>query len=330
VLLVADAHRLLVPSQAVTVTGIVLTMLWSMMETTSRWGSLDVAASATDLSEVGVHNLIHWSFFLLWLAFIPQIRTRKWQLPARLMVLSLLGWCGLALLSLVIKFQVDGLYGFQVAFLVSLIIFLMGALMERMQSLMVLSVMVRRLALCIGALSMYAMTLRVTHILEPYSWYASLGEPPRVWVILTIALGIISIGLLALLWPRLEAEARRGYAVLGYCIFALVGTLFLATLFMLIDPFIRYICFNLLHLGVLVWLVYAGYSRADRFQVNIAFLFFGVGFLTLYFDTFWALLQRSYFFMGAGILLLGGGFLLERNRRKLVTRISGPGGEVEA
>jgi hypothetical protein len=95
---------------------------------------------------------------------------------------------------------------------------------------------------------------------------------------------------------------------------------------MLIDPFIRYICFNLLHLGVLVWLVYAGYSRADWFQVNIAFLFFGIGFLTLYFDTFWGLLQRSYFFMSAGILLLGGGFLLERNRRKLAPAYQAPVG----
>jgi uncharacterized membrane protein len=59
----------------------------------------------------------------------------------------------------------------------------------------------------------------------------------------------------------------------------------------------------------------------DRVLVNMAFLFFGLGLLSRYFDTFWTLLDRSYFFMAGGLLLIGGGYLLEKQRRKLTGRI---------
>ena len=40
--------------------------------------------------------------------------------------------------------------------------------------------------------------------------------------------------------------------------------------------------------------------------------------LALYFDYFWSLMSRSLFFMAGGALLFAGGFLLERQRRRLI------------
>lgn len=59
----------------------------------------------------------------------------------------------------------------------------------------------------------------------------------------------------------------------------------------------------------------------DRFLVNLAFVFFGVVLLTRYFDTFWTLLNRSFFFMIGGLALIAGGYFRERKRRQITADI---------
>jgi uncharacterized membrane protein len=56
-------------------------------------------------------------------------------------------------------------------------------------------------------------------------------------------------------------------------------------------------------------------------MVNLSFAFFALTLLSRYFDTFWSLLNRSYFFMLGGLLLIGGGLFLERERRKLTRKM---------
>jgi uncharacterized membrane protein len=79
--------------------------------------------------------------------------------------------------------------------------------------------------------------------------------------------------------------------------------------------------FNLLFFAGMLWLLYAGMHTDDRFLVNLAFVFFGLTLLTRYFDTFWTLLNRSYFFMVGGLLLIAGGYALERKRRQITAGI---------
>ena len=43
--------------------------------------------------------------------------------------------------------------------------------------------------------------------------------------------------------------------------------------------------------------------------------------VTRYFELSWDLLDRSVVFIVAGLILLGGGFLLERGRNKMVDRM---------
>ncbi len=90
---------------------------------------------------------------------------------------------------------------------------------------------------------------------------------------------------------------------------------------------------NLLYFGAVVWMVYTGYVIGERFYVNVAFLAFGVAVFARYFDSFWSLLDRSYFFMGGGLLLLVLGLAMEPQRRRLMRRMGAtpdPAGGEEA
>ena len=56
--------------------------------------------------------------------------------------------------------------------------------------------------------------------------------------------------------------------------------------------------------------------------INIGLAFFALDVVTRYFELSWDLLDRSIVFIVAGIILLGGGFFLERGRRKMFERMT--------
>ena len=79
--------------------------------------------------------------------------------------------------------------------------------------------------------------------------------------------------------------------------------------------------FNLLLLMGIVGLVFAGYLRRQEHLINVALIFFGVDAVTRYFEYSFSLFDRSLVFIVAGLILLGGGFLLERGRRRVFERM---------
>ncbi len=81
------------------------------------------------------------------------------------------------------------------------------------------------------------------------------------------------------------------------------------------------VLFNLLLLAVIIGLVFAGYFLRREAFMNIALIFFGLDIVTRYFELSWDLFDRSIVFIVAGLILLGGGFLLERGRNKMVNRM---------
>jgi uncharacterized membrane protein len=52
--------------------------------------------------------------------------------------------------------------------------------------------------------------------------------------------------------------------------------------------------------------------------VNLGLFSFVVFVLTRYFDLFFSAMNRSLFFIFGGVLLLAGGYFLERNRRRWI------------
>ena len=76
--------------------------------------------------------------------------------------------------------------------------------------------------------------------------------------------------------------------------------------------------FNILFALEIVGLIILGFIRRYPPYVNIGLLFFGLDVVARYFDFFWELLPRSLFFILGGLLLLFGGIILERKRRKIL------------
>lgn len=82
----------------------------------------------------------------------------------------------------------------------------------------------------------------------------------------------------------------------------------------------RLIGFNLLLFGLEVGLIAWGVARRVALLVNIALVGFVIHLITRYFDLFWGTIDRAIFFVIGGLLLIGGGLFLERNRRRWMER----------
>ena len=83
------------------------------------------------------------------------------------------------------------------------------------------------------------------------------------------------------------------------------------------------VLFNIIFLGLLTFLLYAGYSTEDIGIINTAMFWFIVLIFARYFDFFWELLPRSLFFMFGGLVLLVMSLVMERKRRELKAQFTG-------
>ena len=73
----------------------------------------------------------------------------------------------------------------------------------------------------------------------------------------------------------------------------------------------------------LIAVIYSGARRLESaIAVNLSTVFFAIAVLTRYFDTFFAMMNRSIFFILGGLILLVGGYLLEQQRRTFVRGIA--------
>jgi len=78
--------------------------------------------------------------------------------------------------------------------------------------------------------------------------------------------------------------------------------------------------FNLLVFFELLGLILLGYQRQNELLVNAGAVFLFIFILIKYVDWFFKFLDKSIFFIGAGILLFGVGWLMERGRRYMLAR----------
>ncbi len=82
------------------------------------------------------------------------------------------------------------------------------------------------------------------------------------------------------------------------------------------------VVFNAVLLLSIIGLAYLGYRRREQAFVNVALAFFGIGVISRYFEVSWGLANSAAIFVGAGLLLLAGGYLLERTRRRVLQRMT--------
>lgn len=152
----------------------------------------------------------------------------------------------------------------------------------------------------------------------------------KVEKIVPIIYAISGILLLAVLLSKpLREKSRSFQADLSIPIIALLmagitlTTIYVPESYTSSPEKVYIVLFNVIFLGLLTLLLYAGYNMEDIGIVNTAMLWFVLLIFARYFDFFWELLPRSLFFMFGGIVLLAISTILERKRRELKVQFSG-------
>jgi uncharacterized membrane protein len=308
----ALAVALTVPAQVVAVAGLALATLWSGMEI----GDFD--------------RLLHWPFLVVWALFLMPVLQRRWRIGMAAAMLALMVWCLMTFVLWPYDREGELIFLLQVYLLAAMAFFAIGAALEYRPAAAAHSVVVRRFALVGILLSAHGLVYDDLYGLRrlqdsDQSWGSErLAAAPVSWIVATLIALALAVGLAAWQVRRRGGGRVDGFGKVGLTLLAGLGGLMLVNLFL---PAVYgavaalYIVVNLVVFAGLVWLIVAGYRQGDRFQVNAAFVGFALGMLALYFNHFWTLMDRSIFFMGGGALLFVGGYLLERQRRRLIGRI---------
>ncbi len=82
------------------------------------------------------------------------------------------------------------------------------------------------------------------------------------------------------------------------------------------------VLFNILFAALALGIIYAGFLSDETWLVNMGVAFVAVDLVARYFDVFWAALPRSVGMIGAGLLVLGIAYVLERQRKRLLERMA--------
>jgi uncharacterized membrane protein len=137
-----------------------------------------------------------------------------------------------------------------------------------------------------------------------------LPAPPTAWLVTG---WVVAIGLpLALAW---RLRGREAWPMLLAAVFA-VGVAALDT-----SSNSDRVLAHVLFLAVSVGLVWWGLRDARRLRVNLGVLGFALTVLSFYFSSVFVKLDRSLGLIGLGVLFIGGGWWLERARRRLLDRM---------
>jgi len=79
--------------------------------------------------------------------------------------------------------------------------------------------------------------------------------------------------------------------------------------------------FNIALLAELVGIVFMGYARRATWLINLGALALFIFIFIKYFDWFFSYMNKSIFFIGAGVLLFALGWLMERGRRRMIATL---------
>jgi hypothetical protein len=81
------------------------------------------------------------------------------------------------------------------------------------------------------------------------------------------------------------------------------------------------IIFNFVVFFELLGLIFSGYLRRETWLINLGALFLFLLIVVKYFDWFFTFLDKSIFFIGAGILLFVVGWFMEKSRKYMISNI---------
>jgi uncharacterized membrane protein len=287
--------------------------------------------SGTEIFEY--NQVLHWPFLVLWSAFFALSVRAGWRFATGIAMTGLVVWSLMVVSNWHLQSstwrgattdvaEVSYLTG--IFLLAYAALFVAAVVADNAKWLGTVAPIIERFAVFGVLLAFFGFGRRFVLGIDQYNF--DRAQASGGWVAATVIATAVVVGLLARLrWARRDTAARRP-EILGWALFVLTVAMLAVNLFIgAEDPLLvwLFLAVNLLYFVGIIWLIYAGYRRGDGFWVNLGFAFFALGLVTLYFDAFWTLAGRSYFFMGGGLLLLVGGYALERQRRRLLGGMAG-------
>lgn len=298
----------LVPSQPVAVAGLALATLWSGMEI----GDFDVR--------------FHWPFLAVWALFAAPALYRGWKWATCGALIALGVWCFMVAVNWPYNLRGEEFWLLHIFVLLGVALHLAGVAMQDIPRLEPLSGVVRKTALIGTLIAAHSFIYTYLHGLRWYSFNAE-GFDLDGWrraadagagMIAFIAVfGLAALGLAADRYRRVAGQqSKRDMA--GIALAVLAATLMIANPLLpgrYMDAVFMYVAINGTIFSILIWMVVQGYRSGERFQVYSAFTAYGAGMIAVYFMDFFTLMNRSLFVMGAGAVLVGGVYMLERQRR---------------
>jgi uncharacterized membrane protein len=141
----------------------------------------------------------------------------------------------------------------------------------------------------------------------------------------SLAVGVGSIGYA---WLGEQVTARRLAATFTYAsagLLVMLASSFLGLYTPIWGALFYALLFNALLAIAILGLIVLGYRERGMAFVNLGLAVFTVDVFGRYVDFGWGLLDRSIFFIVAGVLLLAGGFVLERLRRRMMAGMTAEG-----
>ena len=141
-------------------------------------------------------------------------------------------------------------------------------------------------------------------------FYAASQKLMSVFEILAVAVLSLLFGIVALLPQQELFMQSRGYygGIFSGNELSSIGVLWA-------------IIFNFAVFVELLGLIFSGYLRKESWIINLGAFFLFLLILVKYFDWFFTFLDKSIFFIGAGILLFVVGWFMERGRRYMISSI---------
>ena len=142
----------------------------------------------------------------------------------------------------------------------------------------------------------------------------ALAGGARAGVVLLGALAFVAAGVLAL--GRRPSDRYEG----GFLLVALAAMA--VALFAGGNGDAYAVVFNVLFAVLALGVIYAGYLSDEAWLVNLGVVFVAIDLVARYFDFFWSALPRSVGMIGAGLVVLGIAYVLERQRKRLLERMA--------
>lgn len=302
-------------SETVLILAILLALLWSSME-------------------IFDFRQIHWPWIIFWLLSLMLVIRQHFYIAAHVTILSLFLWLLFSSYSFSYYFS-EGFF-VQVYLLSGLFIFTLAGTIKSSNSKNFrhwknFSNNLSRYALIFSLIFLYILSFPG---LDLGNYQSKVFDEQLILGITTLTF-IITIGVLFFV----QRVVQRKYYESPLMLYQKAGILGLLVLFstLLLNVFfyqqfetIPVIIINILILFLVVWLIVAGLAEHKQFYVNLAFLLFTISLFSRYFDTFWSLMNHSLFFILGGMLLIFGGYWLEKKRRQVSEQLASNAGSRSA